>query len=73
MDEIIIRPVKVEDSEAYIMKYIRKETRVLEGLRHASILKDEEIAEVQRKLSEYGSVKKCFRSATSWDITGRTC
>ncbi len=47
---------KSEDSEAYIMKYIRKETRVLEGLRHASVLKDGEIAEIERKLSEYGKI-----------------
>ncbi|MBQ2881512.1 MAG: SAM-dependent methyltransferase [Clostridia bacterium] len=44
------------DAEAYIMKYIRKETRVLDGLRHASSLNESEIAAIERKLTEYGKI-----------------
>ena len=43
---------KSADGEAYIMKYIRKETRVLEGLRHATVSKSEEISKVERELAE---------------------
>ena len=54
--DVLASPVfcgkKSADGEAYIMKYIRKETRVLEGLRHASVPKTGEIAKIERELAE---------------------
>lgn len=52
---------KNKDSEAYILKYIRKESRTLEGLRNASTLKKEEIAEVEKRLSEYGNILELIK------------
>lgn len=50
------RGKKSADGEAYIMKYIRKETRVLEGLRHANIPKEEDISKIERELAELNEI-----------------
>ncbi len=47
---------KSADGEAYIMKYIRKETRVLEGLRHANVPKAEDISRIERELAELNEI-----------------
>ncbi len=47
---------KSADGEAYIMKYIRKETRVLEGLRHATVPKEDEILKIERELAELKTI-----------------
>ena len=53
---------KSADGEAYIMKYIRKETLVLEGLRRAESPKTEEISKIERELAELNEILKLIKN-----------
>ncbi|MBQ7014910.1 MAG: SAM-dependent methyltransferase [Clostridia bacterium] len=53
---------KSADAEAYIMKYIRKESRTLEGLKNSNTPKTEEIAEVEKRLYEYGKILELIKN-----------
>ena len=43
------------------MKYIRKETRVLEGLRRAETPKENEISKIERELAELNEILKLVK------------